>query len=132
MSFIQPTKVPPAYEDVYVQEGSDTKLVWTYSVTNRNELDQNIAVRWSTYIPRLTLNVANKKRLIVEKRDQTRLSLGTIPPYLTGRISIENPATLVISNVKTTDDNYYECTLTTTSLDNPTVSRLIKLTVISK
>ena len=124
--------VPPAYEDVYVQEGSDTKLVWTYSVTNRNELNPNRAVTWSTYIPRHDTMPSNKKGLIVERRDGTRQNLRAIPSYLTGRIGIEDPATLVISNVKTTDDNYYECTLTTTSLDNPTVSRLIKLTVISK
>ena len=56
----------------------------------------------------------------------------TIPSYLTGRISVENQATLVISNVKTTDDNFYECLLTTTSLANPSVISLIRLTVTSK
>ena len=132
MSFTQPTKVPPAYEDVYIQEGGDAKLMWNYSVTNRNELHEQRAVIWSTFIPQLTLDASNRKGLIVEKRDGTRQNLGTIPPYLTGRISIEDPATLVISNVKTTDDNFYQCLLTITSLVAPTVSRLIRLTVISK
>ena len=130
VSFTKPTEVPPAYEDVYVQEGRDARLVWTYSVTNRNELDLNRAIRWATYIPQLTLGGVNRKGLIIEKRDRTRLSLPSIPSYLTGRVSIEDPATLVINNVKTTDDNFYECQLATTALTF--VSRLIKLTVISK
>ena len=132
VSFTQPTKVPPAYKDVYVQEGSDAKLVWTYSVGSTDELQLNRAVRWSTFIPQLTSDGANNRGLIVERRDGTRQNLGTIPPYLTGRISIEDPATLVISNVKTTDDNFYQCVLETTSLFNPLVIRLIRLTVISK
>ena len=106
MSFTQPTEVPPAYKDVYVQEGSDAKLVWTYSVTNRDELDLNSAVRWSTIFPQLTLDRGNRKNMIVEKRDGTRRNLRTIPSYLTGRVGIENPATLVISKVKTADDNF--------------------------
>ena len=132
VSFTQPTKVPPAYEDVYVQEGSDAKLVWTYSFGSRGELHEQRAIRWSTFIPQLTSDPSNSKGLIVEKRDRTRLNLSTIPSYLTGRISIEDPATLVISNVKTTDDNFYQCVLGTTSLFNPLVMRLIGLTVISK
>ena len=132
MSFTQPTKVPPAYEDVYVQEDSDARLVWTYSVTNRNELDLNNAVRWNTFIPKFETGSQNRKGLIFEKRNRTRQYLGTIPSYLTGRISIENRATLVISNVKTTDDNLYECFLTTTVLDPVSVRSLIKLTVTRK
>ena len=132
MSFTQPTKVPPAYEDVYVQEDSDARLVWTYLVTNRNELDLNNAVRWNTFIPKFETGSQNRKGLIFEKRNRTRQYLGTIPSYLTGRISIENRATLVISNVKTTDDNLYECFLTTTVLDPVSVRSLIKLTVIRK
>ena len=133
MSFTQPTEVPPAYEDVYVTEGSDAKLVWTYSVTSRNELRLNNAVRWSTYIPQLdTSNPSNKKGLIVENRGGIRQNLGTIPSYLTGRVSIENPATLVISNVKTTDDNFYQCRLTPAAIGVSEVTSLIKLTVISK
>ena len=132
MSFTQPTKVPPAYEDVYIQEGRDAKLVWTYSVTNRNELNLNRAVTWSTYIPRHDTMPSNKKGLIVERRDGTRQNLRAIPSYLTGRISIEDPATLVISNVKTTDDNFYQCLLTKATLVNPLVGSWIRLTVISK
>ena len=132
MSFTQPTEVPPAYKDVYVQEGSDAKLVWTYSVGSRDELDLNRAVRWSTFIPQLTLYALYRRGLINEKRDGTRQNMVIIPLYLTGRISIEDPATLVISNVKTTDDNFYECQLATTSLSNPVVRSRIRLTVISK
>ena len=132
MSFTQPTKVPPAYEDVYVQEDGDARLVWTYSVTNRNELDLNNAVRWNTFIPKFETRSQNRKGLVFEKQNRTRQYLGTIPSYLTGRISIENRATLVISNVKTTDDNLYECFLTTTVLDPVSVRSLIKLTVIRK
>ena len=133
MSFIQPTEILPAYKDVYVQEGRDAKLVWTYSVTNRNELHLNRAVRWETYIPKFDRSRGeNIKGIINEKRDRTREILRTIPSYLTGRVSIEDPATLVISNVKTTDDNFYECRLSTIFLQNSEVSRTIKLTVISK
>ena len=132
MSFTKPTKVPPAYEDVYVQEGRDAKLVWTYSVGSRDELHEQRAIRWSTFIPQLTSDPSNSKGLIVEKRDRTRLNLSTIPSYLTGRISIENPASLVISKVKTTDDNYYECVLETSSLLIMGAASLIRLTVISK
>ena len=131
MSFTQPTKVPPAYEDVYVQEGIDARLVWTYSVTDRNELREN-AVRWDTVIPQLALKGENRKNLFVEKRDGTRIKLPTVPSYLTGRISIENQATLVINNVKTTDDNFYLCLLERDSFSNPFVLNLIRLTVISK
>ena len=116
--------------DVYVQEGEDAKLVWTYSVSNRDELDLNQAVRWSTYMPQLTTEASNRKGLTIEKRNQTRQDFPSIPSYLTGRISIEDPATLVINNVKTTDDNFYECQLKTVSLTF--VRSLIKLTVISK
>ena len=130
MSFTQPTKVPPAYEDVYVQEGSDAKLVWTYSVTSRDELHLNRAIRWNTFIPKLTLNASNRKGLIVEKQDETRQKLITIPSHLAGRIRIENQATLVISNVRTTDENYYECALTEAALA-PDVTSLIRLTVTS-
>ena len=133
MSFTRPTKAPPAYEDVYVQEGSDAKLVWTYSITtDRNELALANAVTWSTFIPQLTSDGSNRRGLIVEKRDGTRQNLGTIPSYLTGRISIEDQATLVISSVKTTDDNFYACQLSTTSLAAPVVRSLIRLTVTSK
>ena len=131
MSFTQPTEIPPAYKDVYVQEGSDAKLVWTYSVTNRDELDKNIAVTWITFVPPFKFDGPSQKGLIVERRDGTRQNLSTIPSYLTGRISIENQATLVISNVKTTDDNFYFCVLTTIFLDNPSEASLIRLTVIS-
>ena len=124
--------IPPAYEDVYVQEGRDAKLVWTYSVTNRNELDEFGAVTWSTFIPQLDTSPSNMKGLVVEKRDRTRRNLVTIPSYLTGRISIEDPATLVISNVNTTDDNFYQCVLSKATLINPLVSSWIRLTVISK
>ena len=118
---------------MFVQEGRDAKLVWTYSVTNKNELDKDAAVTWSTYIPQLDLsNPLNRKALILEKRDGTRKNILDIPSYLIGRIRIEDPATLVISKVKTTDDNYYECTLTTTSLANAVVNSFIRLTVISK
>ena len=132
MSFTRPTKIPPAYEDVYVQEGSDAKLVWTYSVTSREELELNDAVKWDTFIPQLTSDGANRKGLIVEKRDGRRQNLSSIPSYLIGRISVENQATLVISSVKTADENYYQCRLTTTTFDNPVTRRLIRLTVISK
>ena len=125
--------ISPSYEDVYVREGSDAKLVWTYSITtDRNELALANAVTWSTFIPQLTSDGVNRKGLIVEKRDGTRRNLGTIPSYLTGRISIEDQATLVISSVKTTDDNFYACQLSTTSLATPVVSSLIRLTVRSK
>ena len=130
MAFTQPTEVPPAYKNVYVQEGRDAKLAWTYSVTNRNELNLYRAVTWSTFIPQLTSELANTKGLIVESRDRTKHNLSTIPPYLAGRISIENPATLVINNAKTTDENFYQCELTTTSFS--VLSSLIRLTVISK
>ena len=130
VSFTQPTEIPPAYKDVYVQEGEDAKLVWTYSVSSRDELDLNQAVRWSTYMPQLTTDASNRKGLTIEKRNQTRQDFPSIPSYLTGRISIEDPATLVINNVKTTDDNFYECQLKTVSLT--IVRSLIKLTVISK
>ena len=118
--------------DVYVQEGEDAKLMWTYSFTNRNELDSNRAVTWYTFVPQLTSDASNRKGLVLEKGDGTRQNIPSIPSYLTGRISIENPATLVISNVKTTDDNFYECELRTTDLANAAVSSRIKLTVISK
>ena len=127
MSFTQPTKVPPAYEDVYVQEGRDAKLVWTYSVGSRDELNQQRAVVWYITDPS---DVSNVKELIVEKRDRARQNSLTIPLYLTGRISIEDPATLVISNVKTTDENFYQCELKTSSLEYR--RRTIRLTVISK
>ena len=132
VSFTQPTKVPPAYIDVYVQEGRDAKLVWTYTYDNRNELELNRAVDWYTFIPQLTMDISNREQLIVEKRDETRINLPTIPSYLTGRISIEDPSTLVISNVKTTDDNFYECVVKKTSLSNSAVGSWIRLTVISK
>ena len=132
MSFTKPTEVPPAYGDVYVQEGRDAKLVWTYSVTSRNELDEFRAVRCDTFIPQLALDVVNRKNLIVEKRDGTRQNLSTIPSYLTGRISIEDPATLVINNAKTTDDNFYLCRLNPAALSASGATSLIKLTVISK
>ena len=130
--FTQPTEIPPAYMDVYVQEDRDAKLVWTYSFTNRNELDSNRAVTWYTFVPQLTSAASNRRGLVLEKGDGTRQNIPSIPLYLTGRISIENPATLVISNVKTTDDNFYECELRTTSLANAAVSSRIRLTVISK
>ena len=132
VSFTQPTKVPPAYEDVYVQEGRDAKVVWTCTYDNRNELDLNRAVAWYTFIPQLTTDISNREGLIVEKRDETRKNLPTIPSYLTGRISIEDPSTLAISNVKTTDDNFYGCVVKRTSLLNSAVSSWIRLTVISK
>ena len=132
VSFTQPTKAPPAYEDVYVQEGSDAYLVWTYLVTNRNELLQDSAITWSTFIPQLTLDVSNRKGLIVEKRDERRQNLVSTPQYLTSRIRIENQATLVISNVKTTDDNFYECQLLTTAFTNRVRTSIIRLTVTSK
>ena len=127
MSFTQPTKVPPAYEDVYVQEGRDAKLVWTYSVGSRDELNLQRAVVWYITDPS---DVSNVKELIVEKRDRARQNSLTIPSYLTGRIGIEDPATLVISNVKTTDENFYQCELKTSSLEYR--RRTIRLTVISK
>ena len=116
VSFTQPTKVPPAYEDVYVQEGRDAKVVWTCTYDNRNELDLNRAVAWYTFIPQLTTDISNREGLIVEKRDETRKNLPTIPSYLTGRISIEDPSALAISNLKTTDDNFYGCVVKRTSL----------------
>ena len=130
MSFTQPTEVLPTYKNLYVQDGSDAKLVWTYSIMNRNELDLNRAVRWFTFIPQLTYDASNRKGLILERRDRTRQNLPSVPSYLTDRISIEDPATLVISKVRTSDENFYLCELATTSLTY--VSRLIKLTVISK
>ena len=81
-------------------------------------------------MPQLTTEASNRKGLTIEKRNQTRQDFPSIPFYLTGRISIEDPATLVINNVKTTDDNFYECQLKTVSLTF--VRSLIKLTVISK
>ena len=133
MSFIQPTQVPPEYKDVYVHEGRDAKLVWIYSVTSRDELDQIWAVRWETFIPKFDRsNSASRRGMINEKRDGTRQNVGTTPSYLTGRISIEDPATLVIRNVKTTDDNFYLCKLGTSDIINPGAISLIKLTVISK
>ena len=132
VSFTQPTKVPPAYMDVYVQEGRDAKVVWTCTYDNRNELDLNRAVAWYTFIPQLTTDISNREGLIVEKRDETRKNLPTIPSYLTGRISIEDPSALAISNVKTTDDNFYGCVVKRTSLLNSAVSSWIRLTVISK
>ena len=132
MSFTQPTKVPPAYEDVYVLEGRDARLVWTFTYDNRNELDLHSAVSWDTFIPQLTPHFSNRKGLIIENRDGTRRNLSTIPSYLTGRIRIEDQATLVISSVKTTDDNFYECLVERTSLENAAVNSRIRLTVIRK
>ena len=129
MSFTQPTEVLPAYKDVYAQEGSDARLVWTYSVTSRDELELNSAVRWFTFIPQLTFDASNRKGLILERRDRTRQNFQSVPSYLTDRISIEDPATLVISKVRTSDENFYLCELATTFTY---VSRLIKLTVIGK
>ena len=129
MSFTQPTVIPPAYEDVYVQEGRDAKLVWTYSGGSRDELDKDRAVTWWTFIPQLTTDGSNRNGLIVETRNGSRQPFQTIPSYLDGRISIEDQATLVINNVKTTDDNFYQCELATSLAF---VKSLIKLTVISK
>ena len=95
------TVEPP--DPSYARNGSNAKLVWDYSVDNKQaELE---GIRYSVE-SNGKFNV-----ILVLTNTGTVLNLPNIPAAYNGRVRIEGRASLVIENINLQDNTQFKCTL---------------------
>ena len=95
------TVEPP--DPSYARNGSNAKLVWDYSVDNKQaELE---GIRYSAE-SNGKFNV-----ILVLTNTGTVLNLPNIPAAYNGRVRIEGRASLVIENINLQDNTQFKCTL---------------------
>ena len=89
----------------YARNGSNAKLVWDYSVDNKQaELE---GIRYSVESDG-KFNV-----ILLLTNNGTVLNLPNIPAAYNGRVRIEGRASLVIENITLQDNTQFKCTLVT-------------------
>ncbi|XP_048588340.1 uncharacterized protein LOC5512415 isoform X2 [Nematostella vectensis] len=113
------TKMPDAV--VYVTRGNTVKLVWEYTVDNREREFARYSPSWDFF------NSQGQSSQIAyeDKENKWRWSVTsmTIPDRLQGRVSKEGQATLVIRDLTTEDNGVYGCSLVLMS-GEPIVSKV--------
>ncbi|KAL9964818.1 hypothetical protein ACROYT_G028507 [Oculina patagonica] len=92
----------------YAKKGSDAKLVWDYSVDNKQ-------AELSGIIYRVQVSGGAFKAMLVQQSDGSVVEHPNIPPAYKGRVKMKGNATLVIVNVTSQHKTKYRCALVPTS-----------------
>ena len=89
----------------YARNGSNAKLVWDYSVDNKQaELE---GIRYSVQ------SGQSFRGILVLFNNGTVMNHPNIPVAYNGRVRIEGRASLVIENINLQDNTQFRCTLVT-------------------
>ncbi|KAL9964811.1 hypothetical protein ACROYT_G028499 [Oculina patagonica] len=92
----------------YAKKGRDAKLVWDYSVDNKQ-------AELSGIIYSVQVSGGAFKEMLVQQNDGSVVNHPNIPAAYKGRVKVEGNATLVIVNVTSQDNTRFRCTLVPTS-----------------
>ncbi|XP_078379826.1 fibroblast growth factor receptor 1-A-like isoform X2 [Oculina patagonica] len=92
----------------YAKKGSDAKLVWDYSVDNKQ-------AELAGIIYSVQVSGGAFKEMLVQQSDGSVVNHPNIPSVYKGRVKVEGNASLVIVNVTSQDNTKFRCALVPTS-----------------
>lgn len=105
----------------YARNGSNAKLVWDYSVDNKQaELE---GIRYSVQSGQRFTSI------LIIQNDGTVLNHPNIPAAYNGRVRIEGRASLVIENINLQDNTQFMCTLVAKAGAGRDVTNIVQLIV---
>ena len=108
----------------YARNGTDAKLVWDYSVDDKQKELQGILFSVETG--------GAFKRMLVQMKNGTVVEHPAIPSEYTGRVGMKGNATLVISNVSPQDSRLFKCQLMPESGQGQIQESVVELIVTGK